>query len=198
MNFMEENDPPDRILTSQQRFEDFAMGAAVSTKRKQVTIDSIQPKKAAAGSVNTDEGRVNSGESVSLVVNSNTNMYIENSLKEYKVLVNVSKAYAKDKLVSKNEVFFYERIEDLNVNGIKIIKKLNLNTFRIIFLSASHANNFVSALNASNKDMFAFIPISFINSYGVVRNIPIKSIYRFQRRDVDKPGILLPTFSIKI
>ena len=40
MNFMEENDPPDRILTSQQRFEDFAMGAAVSTKRKQVTIDS--------------------------------------------------------------------------------------------------------------------------------------------------------------
>ena len=67
---------------------------------------------------------MDSGESVSLVVNSNTNLYIENSLKEYKVLVNVSKAYAKDKLVSKNEVFFYERIEDLNVNGIKIIKKL--------------------------------------------------------------------------
>ena len=82
-------------------------------------------------------------------------------------------------------------------------------------MSASHANNFVSALNASNKDMFAFIPSSFINSYGVVRNIPlkysvqdlmnnvisevpIKSIYRFQRRDVDKPGSLLPTFSIKI
>ena len=60
---------------------------------------------------------------MSLGVDSNTNLYVENTLKEYKVLVNVSKAYAKDKLVSKNEVFFYERIEDVNINGIKIIKK---------------------------------------------------------------------------
>ena len=101
---MEETDPPDRFLTSQQRFEDFASGTSLSTKRRQVGIDSFQPKKEAAGIIN--EGRVDSGESVPVSVDSNTNtnnnVYVENTLKEYKVLVNVSKAYTTDKLISKN------------------------------------------------------------------------------------------------
>ena len=61
----------------------------------------------------------------------------------------------------------------------------------------------------------AFIPISFINSFGVVRHIPCRyteqdlkdkiisdvpiiSAYIFKKRDFDNPCIFIPTFSIKI
>ena len=76
-----------------------------SGSHKNLTSQPNAKKSAAASSV--IEG--NQEESVSRNVNPGANLYKENILKEYEVLVNASKAYKKDKLVTKMKHSFMKK-----------------------------------------------------------------------------------------
>ena len=69
-------------------------------------------------------------------------------------------------------MFFYEDIKRFKFRGIALISHFGRTLFRLKFNSAIDANNFVN-FDLTSLGFRAFIPNSFLYSYGVIRGIPL-------------------------
>lgn len=142
--------------------------------------------------------------------------YSNNHVGDIIVLVDTSKVDNDKKM--KNGLYLYEKIRDLKCYGIKNIKAVGYTLYKIFFDSIGAANSFVRNEKLSERNLRAFIPKSFVESYGVIRDVPlylsdddilanIKSeikvtyVRRFKRKlrgDNSNELTLAPTYSVKI
>lgn len=140
-------------------------------------------------------------------------LYSDNHFGDYLVLCDTSGLKGKkDNL--RNSLFFFESIRGLRFKGILLISHIGKTLFRVKFESAKDANEFVS-FDFSELGYRAFIPNTFIYSYGVIRGIPfwytddymkeniissvpIISVERFHAKDPEVEGESVPMFSVKV
>ena len=71
----------------------------------------------------------------------------------------------------RNSLFYYDSIKSFVFKGISLISHIGRTIFRIKFASA-HDANFFAAFDFVSLGYRAFIPNSFVYSYGVKRGIP--------------------------
>lgn len=138
--------------------------------------------------------------------------YSESHFGEFLVLCDTSKSKV-DRESLRNSLFFYDSIKVFGFKGISLISHIGRTLFRVKFTSAHDANSFAS-FDFDSLGYRAFIPNSFVYSYGVitgipfwytdyimenvVSSVPIISVERFRGRDPVDREIDVPLLSVKI
>lgn len=195
---------------------DAAVGEEQVVEQSAVAIGAEQ----VAGQSDVDVGaEQTAGRSAAPVI-----LYSENHFGDFLILCDTSKATGKSDSL-RNSLFFYESIRKFKFKGILLISHIGKTLFRIKFKTASDANNFVN-FDLSSLGYRAFIPTSFVYSYGVIRGIPlgysdeyirenmlssvpIVSVNRFYTKaaakdtnndsaNAESPGARTPTYSVKV
>lgn len=133
----------------------------------------------------------------------------------YHVLVDTATASGPNSKGPRNELFFYEKIKDLKIDGILLIKSIGRTLFKVKFNSAASANAF-ALMNLKHLDLVPFIPASMVYKYGVLRGVPLTfsdkfiienieshekviSVQRFTKRIKEGESFIFnPTYSVKI
>ena len=132
------------------------------------------------------------------------------------VLVDVSQSNDFDKKLTRNGLPLYEKLKKFSFQGFLSIKMIGKTLFRIKFDNISNANTFVKH-DFKELKIRAFIPNTYLYSYGVIRGIPtslseneimegisadvpIAFVQRFKKRFIKENSEIefIPTFTVKI
>ncbi|KAL9875090.1 uncharacterized protein ACN427_013357 isoform 1-T4 [Glossina fuscipes fuscipes] len=114
-----------------------------------------------------------------------------------------------------SDLFFFEHIKDLKLDGLINIKTISNGKAKLGFATAVDANNFIINNDFGPKSCKAYIPRIFTEKFGIVKNIPpsikeedflnsatsdieIISVTRILRRDPADREMFIPTNSLKI
>lgn len=142
-------------------------------------------------------------------------LYSKDHVGDVIVLVDTSKAELINNKKIKNGLYFYEKIRDLNCTGIKNIKAVGITLYKIFFDNVISANKFVLNKKIHEKNIRPFIPKNFIETYGVIRDVPlylsdedilhnvsssmkVTYVKRFMKRTGRGSNEVTPTYSVKI
>ncbi|XP_073828562.1 uncharacterized protein [Musca autumnalis] len=95
---------------------------------------------------------------------------------EFMVLVDTSEAEnIKNKKV-KNGLYFIEKIKDIKSKEFEMIKRVDaigVTLYKILFNDRESANAFTGNEELKRKKLRAFIPRNFVETFGVIRNVPL-------------------------
>lgn len=142
------------------------------------------------------------------------NLYPVGYKGEVVVLVDTSRSEIILNKSVKNGLFLWEKIHDIDIPGIKHIKAIGVTLYKIFFDTVDNANLCLANIELKSRNMRAFVPKSFLETFGVIRNIPlyltddeikrnivspveVASVYRFKKRSGFE-GDFTPTFAVKI
>lgn len=144
--------------------------------------------------------------------NVDTVYYPDDHVGDVIVLLDTSKSEIVTNRRVKNGLYLWEKIRNFNISGIKSIKAIGVTLYKVYFDCAERANACLRNNELKNRNMRAFVPKSFMETYGVIRDVPlylsdqyildnimspckVASVKRFFRRSAD---VLEPTYSVKI
>lgn len=151
-------------------------------------------------------------------VNDDSVRYTAEHTGEINVLVDTSEAEnVKNKRV-KNGLYFVEKIKGIKSDEFSKIKKIDaigVTLYKVSFEDIDSANKFVGNEELRNRKLRAFIPRNFIETFGVIRDVPlgwtedeilnglvssrkVASVKRFSRRDESNTGVFHPTETVKV
>lgn len=99
-------------------------------------------------------------------------LYSKNHVGNIAVLVDTMEVDSDNRKV-RNGLYLFERIRDLNFGGIRDIKTIGRTLYRVSFDNVTTANSFVLDERLRGKGLRAFIPRNLIETYGVIRDVPI-------------------------
>ncbi|XP_017472540.1 PREDICTED: uncharacterized protein LOC108363630 isoform X2 [Rhagoletis zephyria] len=131
------------------------------------------------------------------------------------VLMDTSNSVNFENKKMRNGLFLFDKIRKLNVSGMDNILAIGKSLYKVFFDSIENANKSVSNCKIREMGFRVFIPRSFTEIYGVIRQVPfdfleneifdniqssvkVKSISRITRRDSVNKDKFVPTLSIKI
>ncbi|XP_036345344.1 uncharacterized protein LOC118754563 [Rhagoletis pomonella] len=131
------------------------------------------------------------------------------------VLFDTSRSEIIQKKGIRNGLYLWAKIKGCNIEGIDTIRAIGVTLYKVLFENVFYANRCLNNEKLKSANIRTFIPRSFLETYGVIRNIPVEysdaeirsglksvvdvtSIQRFTRRENNECENRVPTLSVKI
>ncbi|KAL9883231.1 uncharacterized protein ACN427_010668 isoform 1-T1 [Glossina fuscipes fuscipes] len=208
----------DLIITNRDCFENFYMNATGHTKRSKMGENNIllsDNEEANANVLIPPSKQATSDLGATAAPNLEINLYDCLSNCNFVVFVETCADAEGNRININSNLYFYDYLKDFGMYGLKELKVVSRGRAKLLFSSAANANNFVTKNEFNKKNLKAYIPRSFTERFGVIRNIPctysvddiinnavsdipIKSAVRFQRRNPNNKDEWIPTTRIKV
>lgn len=166
------------------------------------------------------------GTAMSSTLNTNTNTQTADANREQLlypashkgkawVLFDTSKSEIIHNKKVRNGLYLWSKIKNCNMVGIDTIKSIGITFYKVLFENAAYANECVKRNMLNAIGIRTFIPRNFIETFGVIRDIPteyseaeirdgissviqVSSVQRFTRRESKESDKRVPTLSVKI